>query len=117
LRVGNNDFYRSLENKALLIFGPTIQERWNSHNSNLKKELMDYLESLFGVDTFNNTLVIATAGQYLKYMRETYRKHLKTNDRYEHPLMIPEREWKALIEDSKEKKLTDEVKTPSGPRR
>jgi hypothetical protein len=117
LRVGNNDFYRSLENKALLIFGPTIRERWNSQNSNLKKELMDYLESLFGVDTFNKTLATVAAGQYLKYTRETYRKHLKQNDRYEHPLMIPEREWKALIEDAKEKKLTDEGKTPSGPRR
>jgi hypothetical protein len=117
LCVGNNDFYRSLENKALLIFGPTIRERWNSQNSNLKKELMDYLENLFGVDTFNKTLAMAAVGQYLKYTRETYRRHLKQNDRYERPLMIPEREWKALIEDAKEKKLIDEGKTPSGPRR
>ena len=29
--------------------------------------------------------------------------------------MILEREWKALIEDAKEKKLIDEGKTPSGP--
>jgi hypothetical protein len=115
LRVGNNNFCRSLENKALLIFGPTIWKRWNSQNSNPKKELMDYLESLFGVDTFNKTVATAAAGQYLKYTRETYRKHLKKNDKYEHPLMIPEREWKALIEDAKEKKLIDEGKTPSGP--
>jgi len=78
---------------------------------------MDYLENLFGVDTFNKTLAMAATGQYLKYTRETYRRHLKQNDRYERPLMIPEREWKALIEDAKEKKLTDEGKTPSGPRR
>jgi hypothetical protein len=31
--------------------------------------------------------------------------------------MILEREWKALIEDAKEKKLTDKRKTPFGPRR
>jgi hypothetical protein len=31
--------------------------------------------------------------------------------------MILEREWKALIEDTKEKKLTDEGKTLFGPRR
>jgi hypothetical protein len=117
LRVENNYFYRSLENKLLLVFGPTIRERWNSQNSNLKKELMDYLESLFGVDIFNKTLTTAASGQYLKYKRETYRKNLKQNDRYERSLMIPEREWKALIEDAKEKKLTDEGKTPSGPRR
>jgi hypothetical protein len=69
------------------------------------------------LNTFNKTLAMAAAGQYLKYTRETYRRHLKQNDRYERPLMIPEREWKALIEDAKEKKLTDEGKTPSGPRR
>ena len=78
---------------------------------------MDYVEILFGVDTFNKTLAIAATGQYLKYTRETYRKHLKQNDRYECPLMIPEREWKALIEDAKEKQLTYEGKTPSSPRR
>ena len=117
MRVGNNDFYISLENKPLPIFGTTIRERWNSQNSNLKKELMDYLEMRFDVDTFNKTLAIVVAGQYLKYTRETYRNHLKQNDRYEHPLMIPEREWKALIEDAKEKKLTDEGKTRFGPRR
>jgi hypothetical protein len=42
---------------------------------------------------------------------------LKKNDRYDLPLLIPEREWKTLIEDRKEKKLTDEGKTPSGPKR
>jgi hypothetical protein len=76
---------------------------------------MEYLESLFGVDTFNKTLATAAVGQYLKYTRETYMNHLKQNYRYECPLLIPEREWKALIEDTKEKKLTDEGKTPSGP--
>jgi hypothetical protein len=96
-----------LENKALLIFGPTIWERWNSQNSNLKKELMDYLESLFGVDTFNKTLATAAAGQYLKYTRETYRKHLKQNDRYEHPLMIPEREWCSKVHRCNAKRLQD----------
>jgi len=29
-------------------------------------ELMDYLENLFGVDTFNKTLATAAVGQYLK---------------------------------------------------
>jgi hypothetical protein len=52
---------------------------------------MDYLERLFGVDTFNKTLATAVAGQYLKYMRETYRKHLKKNYRYDHPLIFLER--------------------------
>jgi hypothetical protein len=78
---------------------------------------MDYLKIIFGVDTFNKTLATAAVGQYLKYIQETYRNLLKKNDRYEHPLMIPEREWKALIENTKEKKLTNEGKTPSSLKR
>jgi hypothetical protein len=46
-----------------------------------------------------------------------YRKHLKKNDRYEHPLIIPEREWKALIKDTKVRKLANEGKPLYGPRR
>jgi hypothetical protein len=30
---------------------------------------------------------------------------LAVNPRYDHPPSIPEREWKALIDDAKEKKL------------
>jgi hypothetical protein len=47
--------------------------RWNCQNSNLKKELMDYLEGLFGVDTFNKKAVTSAADRYLKYMRDVYR--------------------------------------------
>ena len=75
--------------------------RWNFHNSNLKKELMDYLEGLFGIDTFNKKSVTSAAGEYLKYTRDVYRKNLAVNHRYELPPSIPEREWKALIDDAK----------------
>jgi hypothetical protein len=47
--------------------------RWNFQNSNLKKELMDYLEGLFGVDTFNKKEVTSATGEYLKYMWDVYR--------------------------------------------
>ena len=47
--------------------------RWNFQNSNLKKELMDYLEGLFGVDTFNKKVVTFAVGEYLKYMWDVYR--------------------------------------------
>jgi hypothetical protein len=47
--------------------------RWNFQNSNLIKELMDYLEGLFGVDTFNKKAVTSAAGEYLKYMQDVYR--------------------------------------------
>ena len=71
--VGNNEFYRIMESHALVIFGPTIRIGWNSHNSNLKKEFLEYLEALFGVDTFDRTVVAQVAGKYLKYTRDTYR--------------------------------------------
>jgi hypothetical protein len=47
--------------------------RWNSKNSNLKKELMDYLEGLIGVDTFNTKVVTFAVGEYLKYTQDVYR--------------------------------------------
>jgi hypothetical protein len=73
LCVGNDLFYRHLESKALMIFGATLRMRWNCQNSNLKKELMDYLEGLFGVDTFNKKEVTSAAGEYLKYTWDVYR--------------------------------------------
>ena len=66
---------------------------------------MDYLEGLFGVDMFNKKEVTSAAGEYLKYMRNVYRRSLARNPRYEHPPSIPEREWKAIIDDAKEKIL------------
>ena len=88
----------------MVIFGPTIRTRWNSQNSILKKELLDYLEGLFGAGTFDRTTVARTVGKYLKYTRATYRMHLQINPRYKHPLTVPDREWRALIDDGKEKK-------------
>jgi hypothetical protein len=79
--------------------------RWNFQNSNLKKELMDYLEGLFGVDTFNTKAVTSATGEYLKYTQDVYRQSLARNPRYERPPSIPEREWKAIIDDAKEKIL------------
>ena len=86
--VGNNEFYSFLESHALVIFGPTIHTGWNSHNSNLKKELLDYPEGLFGVGTFDRTTVAQVVGKYLKYTRDTYRTQLQFNPRYEHPLAV-----------------------------
>ena len=115
--VGKNEFYRILESHALVIFGPTIRTGWNSQNSNLKKELLDYLEALFGVGTFDRTVVARVAGKYLKYTRDTYRTQLKFNPRYEHPFTVPESEWRALIDDGKEKMENKEGKMPIGPAR
>jgi hypothetical protein len=86
--------------------------RWNSQNSNLKKELMDYLEGLFGVDTFNTKSLTFALGEYLKYTQDVYRRRLARNPRYENPPSIPEREWKAIIDDENEnilKKLGEQI--------
>ena len=115
--VGNNEFYRYLESHALVIFGPTIRTGWNSQSSNLKKELLDYLETLFGVGIFDRTAVAQVAGKYLKYTRDTYRTQLQFNPRYERPLTVPESEWRALIHDKKEKRAKKEGKMPTGPTR
>jgi hypothetical protein len=66
---------------------------------------MDYLEGLFGVDTFNTKAVTSVAGEYLKYTWDVYRQSLAKNPRYENPPSIPKREWKAIIDDAKEKIL------------
>ena len=66
---------------------------------------MDYLEGLFGVDTFNKKEVTSAVGEYLKYTWDVYRRILAGNPRYEHPPSIPKMEWKTLIDDAKEKKL------------
>jgi hypothetical protein len=50
---------------------------------------MDYLEGLFGVDTFNKKAVTSAAGEYLKYMLDVYRRSLVGNRRYERPPSIP----------------------------
>ena len=66
---------------------------------------MDYLEGLFGVDMFNKKAVTSAVGEYLKYTRDVYRRSLAGSSRYERPPSIPEREWKVIIDDAKDKIL------------
>ena len=65
---------------------------------------------LFG-DTFNEKGVTATAGLNLKYVKADYRDNLQSNPKYECPLMVPEKEWKELMDDAKEKALKKQGKT------
>ena len=53
----------------------------------------------------------------MKIVRDQYRVHLEKNHRYEHPPMIPSREWKALVEDGNERALRKPGKIPPGTRR
>ena len=62
--------------------------------------------------------VTTTNGLNLKYVRVDYRDNLQINPKYEHPPMVPEKEWKALMDDAKEKALRKQGKTrPIGSRR
>jgi hypothetical protein len=75
---------------------------------------LDYLERMFGVDTFDKNKISKAVGLYLKYIHDMYRVTLQNNPRYEHPPVILEREWKAFIEDAKEKRLRKEGRNPPG---
>ena len=66
---------------------------------------MNYLEGLFGVYMFNTKEVTSAVGEYLKYSRDVYRRSLTRNPRFENPPSIPEREWKTIIDDAKDKIL------------
>ena len=83
------------------IFRPTIRTRWDRKTKNLKDELTNRLVGMFGNDTFDTTKVLKKVGQHMKIVRDQYRVHLERNPRYECPLMIPSKEWKALVEDGK----------------
>jgi hypothetical protein len=75
---------------------------------------MAYLEGLFGIDTFNTKVVTSVASEYLKYTRDVYRRILSRNPRYEHPPSVLEREWKAIINDAKEKILRKSIEKITG---
>ena len=105
-----------MNDKTLEIFGPTIYARWNAQSVELKDDLTNHLVNIFS-DTFDKKEVTSTTGTYLKYMWGQFSVHLQKKTRYEHPMMIPEREWKDLIDYSKEKTDEKEVKTPPGPGR
>ena len=90
---------------SLEIFGPTIHTRWDKQDKYLKDELTNHLVGLFGKYTFDTSKILQKDGQHLNIVQDQYRVHLEKNPRYELPPMIPSMEWKALVEDGKEKGL------------
>ena len=90
------------------IFGATICTSWDKQTKNLKDELINHIVGMFGSETFNQTEVQMKVGQHMNIAREQFRVHLERNPRYEHPPMIPTREWKSLVEDGKGKILRKE---------
>ena len=65
--------------------------------------------NLFG-NTFNKKVVAKLVDENLKYTRAQYRDKLQLDLKHERPPMVPEKEWKALIEDAKEKLLKTKKK-------
>jgi len=63
-------------------------------------------------NTFNKKVVAKLAGENLKYTRAQYRDKLQLDLKHERPPMVPEKEWKALIEDAKENLLKRQGKQP-----
>jgi hypothetical protein len=107
-------FFKHLNDWSLEIFGPTIHIGWDKQIKNLKDELINRLIGLFGVETFNRVEVLNKFDQHMKIVRDQYKVHLETNPRYEFPPMIPVREWKALLDDGRERALRKHAKLPPG---
>ena len=93
-----------MNHKTLELFGPTIRTRWNSQDSSKKYVLIDHMVNLFG-NTFNKKVVAKLSNKNLKYTKAQYRDKLQLDLKHEHPPMVPEKVWKALIEDAKENLL------------
>ena len=70
---------------------------------------MKHMVNLFG-DTLKKGVTVA-AGLNSKYVRADSRDNLKITPKYESPSMVPEKEWKVLMDDEKEKALRKQGKT------
>ena len=78
---------------------------------------MNHMVILFG-DNFNKKGVTATTNLNLKYARVDYRDNLQINTKNDHPPMVPQKDWKVLMDDAKENALRNQGKTrPIGSRR
>ena len=82
------------------LFGPTIHTWRNRQDSAKRDVLIDHMVNLFG-NTFNKKVVAKLDDENLKYTRAQYRDKLQLDLKHECPPIVPEKEWKALIEDAK----------------
>jgi hypothetical protein len=81
----------------------------------LKNNLIDHMVGMF-CDLFNKSEITLRVSTYLNHVRDQYRVQLKKKPKYDHPLAIPEREWKNIYEDA-ENAFRNKGKIPPGPRR
>ena len=69
----------------------------------LKDQLIKDLEHEFGINIFDEKKSLEKACKHLKIVRDSYRKSLIQNLKYECPPFIEVREWNEFILDAKEK--------------
>ena len=69
----------------------------------LKYQLIKDLEHEFGINIFYHKKLLQKASKHLKVVRDSYRKSLILNPKYEHPPFIAVRDWNEFILDAKEK--------------
>ena len=60
-------------------------KRWNLQDKKLKDQLIKYLEHEFGINIFDHTKMLQKACKHLKVVRDSYRKSLVLNPKYERP--------------------------------
>ncbi len=72
---------------------------------------MQHMMNLFG-PIFNQKRVQTIAGKYINLVRDNYRTNIGKYPNYERPGLILEREWDALVEDAKQKKMRKEGTLP-----
>lgn len=90
---------------------------WDRQNKNLKYELTNRLIAMLGVEHFNRPEALKKVGEHLKIVRDQYKGHLSKNPRYEHPPMIPVREWISILNDGREYALRKQGKLRPNTRR
>ena len=83
----------------------------------LKDQLIKDLEQEFGNNIFDEKKILETACKHLKNVRDSYRKSLVQNPKYERPPFIAVRDWNEFILDAKEKGDAQRGITPANVRR
>ena len=78
-------------------------KRLNFQDKKLKDELIKDIEHDFGSNIFYHKKLLQKASKHLKVVRDSYRKSLILNPKYERPPFVSVRNWNELILDAKEK--------------
>ena len=94
-----------------------ILKRWNLRDKKLKDQLIKDLEHEFGSNIFYHKKLLQKASKHLKVVRDSYRKSLVLNLKFENPPFIVVRDWNEFILDAKEKGDGRREITPTNARR